>query len=67
MPFGYGADDFAAFSQKIKGCFAHIGTAEDEEDTQLPLHSGSIYITDKAAAAGAELLTRCVLTHLERT
>ena len=67
VPFGYGADDFAAFSQKIKGCFAHIGTAEDEEDTQLPLHSGSIYITDKAAAAGAELLTRCVLTHLERT
>ena len=67
VPFGFGADDFAAFSQRIKGCFAHIGTAENEEDTQLALHSGNLYITDKAISAGAELLTGCVLAHLERT
>lgn len=65
VPFGFGADDFAAFSERIKGCLAHLGTAEDHEDTAFPLHSERIFITDKAVSAGAMLLTECVLEHLE--
>ncbi|MBQ5310736.1 MAG: hypothetical protein ILP19_01675, partial [Oscillospiraceae bacterium] len=59
------ADDFSAFSERIKGCFAHIGTADEDEDTSYALHSSRIYINDRAVITGAELLARCVLLHLE--
>lgn len=65
-PLGFGADDFAAFSERIKGCFAHIGTAGEPEDTSLPLHSDRIYISDSVIPTGAELLVRCVLAHTRR-
>ena len=65
-PLGFGADDFAAFSERIKGCFAHIGTAEDKEDTAFPMHSDRIYISDNVITTGAELLVRCVLAHIWR-
>lgn len=65
VPLGFGGDDFAAFSEKIPGCFIHLGTAlEDESDTKVPLHSDNIYITDDVIAIGAKLLTKCALSHL---
>ncbi len=66
VPMGFGGDDFAAFSQKIPGCFIHVGSAlEGEADTMLPLHSPDINIPDETVAVGTEILIRCALAHLE--
>ncbi len=64
-PLGYGGDDFAQFSEKIPGCFIHLGTAiEENPDSYVPLHSENIYISDDVIPIGTELLTRCALSHL---
>ncbi len=65
VPLGFGGDDFAAFAERVPGCFIHVGTARDETpDTALPLHSDRIVIDDGAIDIGCEILTRCALAHL---
>ncbi len=67
VPLGFGGDDFAAFAERIPGCFIHVGTARDgNPDTALPLHSGRIVIDDGAIDVGCEILIRCALAHLKR-
>ena len=66
VPLGFGGDDFAAFAERIPGCFIHVGTAiENIPDTTVPLHSKNIVIDDRAIDIGCEILTRCALSHLE--
>ncbi len=65
-PFGFGADDFAAFSQVMPGSFLHIGTAvEGDPDSALSLHDPSLFIPDETVGIGCEVLIRCALWHLE--
>ena len=65
VPLGFGGDDFAAFSQTVKGCFIHVGTGTEERpDSKVPLHSDNIYIPDEAVLIGSEILVRCALKNL---
>ncbi|MCR5282816.1 MAG: amidohydrolase [Lachnospiraceae bacterium] len=65
-PFGFGADDFAAFTGTVPGCFLHVGTAIDSEPgSKASLHSPGVYIPDEAVGIGCEILIRCALFHLE--
>lgn len=65
VPFGFAGDDFAAYTEKIPGCFIHVGTAvAGEADTSVPLHSDNYYIHDEVIPIGSEILIRCALAHL---
>ncbi len=65
VPLGFGGDDFAAFAERIPGCFIHVGVArEGRPDTSVPLHSPNLVIDDGAIDVGCEILTRCALAHL---
>ncbi len=67
VPLGFGGDDFAAFAERVPGCFIHLGTArEGRSDTSVPLHSADIVIDDDAIDIGCEILIRCALAHLEK-
>ncbi len=65
VPLGFGGDDFAAFSQKVKGCFIHVGTRKSTmKGSAYPLHSELITFPDEAILTGAEILIRCALINL---
>ncbi len=65
VPFGFAGDDFAAFSERVPGCFIHIGTAiEGEADTSAPLHSDNYFVRDEVISVGCEVLLQCALDTL---
>lgn len=65
VPLGFGGDDFAAFAERVPGCFIHVGVArEGRPDTAVPLHSPNLVIDDGAIDVGCEILIRCALAHL---
>lgn len=67
VPLGFGGDDFAAFAERVPGCFIHVGAArEGRPETAVPLHSPNLVIDDGAIDVGCEILTRCALAHLEK-
>ncbi len=67
VPFGFGGDDFAAFAERVPGCFIHVGTAQEgRPETSVPLHSTNLVIGDGAIDVGCEILTRCALAHLKQ-
>lgn len=45
---GFGADDFSAFLRHAKGVYVHVGTANDTENSQLPLHSDRLTPDERA-------------------
>ncbi len=65
VPMGFAGDDFSAFSERVPGCFIHVGTAlADEADTAAPLHSADYYVHDEVIPIGCEILIRSVFETL---
>lgn len=59
-----GAEDFAFYTQRIKGCFFRIGTSQNGERYTLPVHNSRFDIDEQALATGAGLMSYIALSAL---
>ena len=60
-----GADDFADYLQVTKGCYAFIGTSnENDPNTHAPHHHGLFDLDEEAMTAAAELYAGYALNYL---
>lgn len=62
----FGADDFAEFIKYEKGVYVHVGVANEQENSQLPLHSSCLTPDEGALKIAAGLHVRYALSTLER-
>ncbi len=62
----FGADDFAVFIKQEKGVYVHVGVANEDENSQLPLHSSHLTPDEGALKIAAELHVRYALQALSR-
>lgn len=63
---GFGADDFSEFQRYSKGGYVHVGTANETESSQLPLHSDRLTPDENALAVMERLHIEYALSVLNK-
>ncbi len=62
---GFGADDFSAFARHAKGVYVHVGTANETENSKLPLHSDKLTPDERALMIMKDLHIRYATIHAD--
>ncbi len=58
------AEDFAAYSQQISGCFYLLGVSRPEKEKASQLHTSTFDINEEALPVGAGIMAFIALKHL---
>ncbi len=59
-----GGEDFAFYLEKVPGALMRLGTRNDDEQSQLPLHSPRIVFDERAIVTGVVAMTATALKFL---
>lgn len=62
--FKIGGDDFCFFSENIPATFLIVGSANDDKNTQFPLHNPRFNVDEKVILKGAEAFSRIAIDYL---
>lgn len=60
-----GAEDFAFYTHHTKGCFFRIGTSQNDEKYNIPVHNAHFDIDENALKTGAGLMAYIALNTLK--
>ena len=53
-----GSEDFSFYLEKVPGALIRLGTANQEEQSKLPLHNSSILFDEKSIETGILFMTQ---------
>jgi amidohydrolase/hippurate hydrolase len=60
-----GAEDFACYLQHVPGLFFRLGTANEDENSKIPLHNSKIIFDERAIYHGMCAMSTFALEYLE--
>jgi metal-dependent amidase/aminoacylase/carboxypeptidase family protein len=61
-----GAEDFSYYMEKAPGCFAFVGSANPETDSEWAHHHGRFNVDEAALKQGAELYAQYAYRYLNQ-